>query len=327
MQLSFVPAALSALLTSIPGDLLPPPLTATANPSNVVLTGGDCGGLRVELWAAWSLSVASIESDEGVDVSEVTNITFSAQSGLPVMAAIVELMGRGANAKGTVRVRVKYAGVYLTEREDKFERWAKDQRVSLSKREESIDEREVRGRRDDEESSERIIELLKRAAKLDEKAAIRSQRMVELEAEKAASLDELRRGLYCSQCGEPASRIARTEPFLAHVRRVYGVVEAASPARIAKEAAKYDSEIANERKARDDQLNEAVQARTQANEDDNARELRRLTLRRELEEQREILGRDRRELADDLATGRERFADAGAARTTVKIPFRTTCGD
>jgi len=67
----------------------------------------------------------------------------------------------------------------------------------------------------------------------------------DLIAERAAALDELRRGVFCSKCRRTASEIERTEQltFQAHLGTVKGSAVPATQKEIAKKAAEYDNKI------------------------------------------------------------------------------------
>ncbi len=79
-----------------------------------------------------------------------------------------------------------------------------------------------------------------------QKLLAHKKKLNDLISEKARALDELRNGLYCSQCKRPKSEIERggSETFNGHLRRVNGVSVPATKEHIESKMAEYDRLIA-----------------------------------------------------------------------------------
>jgi hypothetical protein len=71
------------------------------------------------------------------------------------------------------------------------------------------------------------------------------EELARLVSEKGKSIDELRRGYYCSQCGRTATEIESSEhiPFSQHLQNVNGKPVPAGPERILAKAREYDAKI------------------------------------------------------------------------------------
>jgi|GEM_PF-2838731 chromosome segregation ATPase len=90
-----------------------------------------------------------------------------------------------------------------------------------------------------------IPEYDKQLKDVDLKIAEIQRKINDLTAEKQRALDELRRGLYCSECKRTRTQIqSRNENFQDHIRRVKGEVLSASPEQLMAKAAEYDRKIA-----------------------------------------------------------------------------------